>query len=344
MKQASHSASADRPLYARSKGSDPSDWQTLPSHLGAVAAQAARFAAPFASSDWGWNAGWMHDLGKATSAFQHYMKTNSGLDDPEYGADGSVSNHASAGASWAHDDFGLPGKVLAYAIAGHHAGLPDYQPNETGNAAFVIRLKEGRGNLATILDFATHIRPELRPLTKPPSFVTPDNFHFWMRMLFSCLVDADRLNSEEFGDADKSVIRRTFPILGSLAPLLFQSLESLEEHAPPSEVNRIRSEIRLACETAAEKPPGLFSLSVPTGGGKTLSAMAFAATRSNTASDGSSTSSPTRASSSKRRRPSAPSSGRRMSSSTTATSIPPTPGRTRCAPSWPRRTGTRRLW
>lgn len=264
-------------MWARSKDGQPaSDWQKLQDHLNAVAKRAAEFAAVFASANWAWNAGWLHDLGKATNAFQAYLQRQNNADDSDYDADGSTRNHSSAGAAYAHDRLNLPGKVLSYIVAGHHAGLPDYDANRTGNAALVVRLGEGRNNLNTIEEFASKVGEKLRQLSRPPDYVNRENFHIWMRMLFSCLVDADRLDSEEFGDKQKAVARRTFPSLGSLAPLLFQALEELETKARSTPVNQIRSEIRQACERAAEQEPGLFCLTVPTGGGKTLSAMAFA--------------------------------------------------------------------
>lgn len=263
--------------YAHSLPNKPeSDWQPLEPHLRAVAERAARFAESFGSADWAWNAGWLHDMGKATNAFQAYLRRQNSMDDADYGEDGSVSNHASAGAAYAQDRLKLPGQILAYILAGHHAGLPDWDSAETGNAALSIRLEEGRQNLATLSEFAESLRPELRPLTKPPTYVTRENAHFWIRMLFSCLIDADRLDTEKFCAPEKIAARGQYPTLGNLAPSLFQWLEKLEQSAARSEVNEIRSEIRRACEAAAEEKPGLFSLTVPTGGGKTLSAMAFA--------------------------------------------------------------------
>lgn len=264
-------------MYAHSlKDRPPSEWQKLEDHLRQVAELAAEFAGPFQSADWAWNAGWLHDLGKATNAFQAYLLQQNDLDDSGYDADGSVSNHASAGAAYAQDRLCLPGRVLAYALAGHHAGLPDWDGAETGNAVLSIRLEEGRKNLSCILDYAEMISAKLLPLIKPPAYVKAENAHLWIRMIFSCLVDADRLNTERFCDPDKFATRGNFPMIGTLADALFQALEKLEREARPSEVNAIRSEIRRACEVAAEEAPGLFSLTVPTGGGKTLSAMAFA--------------------------------------------------------------------
>ncbi len=265
-------------LYAHSrKGQPPETWQPLDEHLHAVARRGAEFATSFSSSDWAWNAGWLHDLGKATNAFQKYLLRCNELDDSDYDADGSESNHASTGAAFAEDVLKLPGRTLAYLLAGHHAGLPDWHSAETGNAALPCRLPEGRKNLTFIRAYAEEIHKELRPLARPPDFVRqPERFHFWMRMIFSCLVDADFLNTEEDGDPSKAALRGVFPNLGSLADRFFQALEKLETDAVRSDVNKIRAEIRRACEAAAARPSGLFSLTVPTGGGKTLSAMAFA--------------------------------------------------------------------
>ena len=264
-------------FYAHSReGKSRAEWQRLEEHLHGVAERARRFGSQFQSADWAWNAGWLHDLGKATNAFQSYLLRSNGLDDSEYDADGSESNHASTGAAFAEDRLRLPGRVLTYLLAGHHAGLPDWDTSETGNAALVRRLEEGRKNLATIQAFAADVQAKMLPLSKPPPFVKPENFHFWVRLLFSCLVDADRLDSEKFENGEKTALRSTFPSIGDLAPKLFQALETLEQKAKAGEVNRVRAEIRRACEAAAERPPGLFSLTVPTGGGKTLSAMVFA--------------------------------------------------------------------
>ena len=265
-------------LYAHSREKQPPEtWQLLEDHLYAVARRAAEFAAPFSSADWAWNAGWLHDLGKATNAFQKYLLHSNGMDDAVYDDNGSESNHASTGAALAADVLKLPGHILAYLLAGHHAGLPDWNTAETGNAALPCRLPEGRNNLETIRAYAAEVQKQLYPLARPPDFVRQqERFHLWMRMIFSCLVDADFLDTEEFNDREKTAARGTFPNLDSLAGRFFQAVEKMERAAPPTLVNTIRAEIRQVCEAAADKPPGLFSLTVPTGGGKTLSAMAFA--------------------------------------------------------------------
>jgi CRISPR-associated endonuclease Cas3-HD len=128
---------------------DESHWQPLADHLRNVAELAAGFAAPFGAADWAANTAWLHDLGKLDSAFQGYLRRENGLDDSEY--DSGRVNHSSAGAACVEEELGpVAGRILAYLIAGHHAGLPDWHPSDTGHAALSIRMTEGRENYARI--------------------------------------------------------------------------------------------------------------------------------------------------------------------------------------------------
>jgi CRISPR-associated endonuclease/helicase Cas3 len=114
------------------------------------------------------------------------------------------------------------------------------------------------------------------PAALPPHVKDPGRLEFWTRMLFSALCDADFLDTERFYDESKSALRQPGPTLEVLAQRLTTYLDEKERQAPATEVNRVRSEVRRACLQAAPERPGCFSLTVPTGGGKTLAAMAFA--------------------------------------------------------------------
>ena len=264
-------------LFAHSlPGHPPEEWQQLADHLRNVAAIAAGFAAPFHSDNWAVTAGWLHDLGKADSAFQGYLLRENGLDDAEY--DSGRVNHSSAGAAFAEEKLGrCAGRILAYLTAGHHAGLPDWYSAETGNAALSIRMTEGKENLERIRTSVPVIDQNLSQPLRPPEFARkPEHVHLWMRMLFSCLVDADFLDTEAFMQPDKIASRGKFASLTELKSAFDAHMIRMTTAAQPTPVNAIRQEILSACRKTAEFAPGLFSLTVPTGGGKSLSGMAFA--------------------------------------------------------------------
>jgi CRISPR-associated endonuclease/helicase Cas3 len=272
--------SEERKYYAHSFPGVPAgpQWQELHVHLAAVAERAAQYAHPFQSDDWAYNAGWLHDIGKADGSFQAYLLRSNGLDDTEYDGSGRGRvNHSSAGAALADAQLGqCPGRTLAYLAAGHHAGLPDLHGGDTGAAALTARLQEGWDNIRRINDYANDIVTNLRTLTRPPAFVKPEHFHLWMRMLFSCLVDADFLDTEAFMSPEAHAVRAPFKTLEELKTLFDEHMAEMAAQASETPVNKIRQEVLTACRAMAQESPGLFSLSVPTGGGKTLSGMAFA--------------------------------------------------------------------
>jgi len=262
--------------YAHSLENHPQpDWQPLSQHLSAVAERSAEFAKEFHSEEWTRLLGLLHDLGKARTSFQHYLERCNGLTDSEY--DGADHSHSATGAIWATQQFDARGRILAYCVAGHHAGLPDWIDGPTPCGALRYRLDQEKAVLAepSVKEWvSTNQLPTECP--KPPwRFKEPD-VSFWIRMLYSCLVDADFLDTEAFMDQQKKQIRSRYPTLPELAKHFFEKLDEKQRNASATSVNHIRAEIRAACETTAEMPPGLFSLTVPTGGGKTLSGTAFA--------------------------------------------------------------------
>jgi CRISPR-associated endonuclease/helicase Cas3 len=249
----------------------------LEDHLRAVGDLAGEFASSFGHSDWGRLAGLWHDLGKYSPAFQNYIARGSGLD-PEAHIEGGRGrvNHSSAGALYAVKQLGGKGRLLAYLIAGHHAGLPDWHSDEHALASLSQRLEESR-HLQAIskVPIPTDVlNPTITPATKSPGGEV--GLALWLRMLFSCLVDGDFLDTEQFMDGGKVRSRGEFSPLEELLGMLEKHLAQLMAGAQPTPVNRVRAEVLRQCRERAPDLPGIYSLTVPTGGGKTLSSLAFA--------------------------------------------------------------------
>lgn len=249
----------------------------LDAHLRAVAALSSEYAADFGASDWGQLAGLWHDLGKYSSAFQSYIARGSGFN-PEAHIEGGKGrvNHSSAGALHAIEKLGAKGRLLAYLIAGHHAGLPDWHADEHALSSLSSRLADKQHlqaiSSATIPSDVLH--PAITPANKPLGGEA--GLALWLRMLFSCLVDGDFLDTERFMDGGKAQTRGEFSSLGTLADQLDKHMTTLTADAMPTHVNRVRAEVLRQCRERASDSPGIFSLTVPTGGGKTLSSLTFA--------------------------------------------------------------------
>jgi len=248
--------------------SDDGRGQPLAEHLRNTAEKAGEFAAVFGAEKWGRAAGFLHDDGKAVDAFQRRVR----------GANIRV-DHSTPGAKYAYNNLTASkgsGKLLAYCIAGHHAGLPDGSSgdDETCLARRIARTQVGPGYLVDELPSMM----ESPPIRKPPADAERRSFSaaFFTRMVYSCLVDADYLDTESFIDPQKGKKREGGPILDELKMKLECHLARMIGESAPTEVNHLRARILKECRAAASLDPGLFSLTVPTGGGKTLSSMAFA--------------------------------------------------------------------
>lgn len=261
-------------LYAHSHADLPEcEWQELAAHLRNVSRLAGGFADVFHARGWAEAAGLLHDIGKQHADFQEYLIRTAGQ--PRSGSSGV--DHSTPGALLATRRSPHFGKLLAYAVAGHHGGLPDGASTE----------RNIRSTLAARLSrcsFAPDIRHELGlDVVIPdrlPFAPQPERFGFqlafFVRMLFSCLVDADFLDTEAFMAPDKGCWRGGHATLKELESRFFATYHGRYGGQPRGEVNAIRREVFDQCLAKADLAPGFFSLTVPTGGGKTLASMAFA--------------------------------------------------------------------
>ena len=261
-------------FYAHSKDNEPPEnWQALEDHLTRVAELAQSFADEFGAGEWGYLAGLWHDLGKYSKEFQKYLST-SGDPDAHIEAKPGRVDHSTAGAQHAFGKSKSEGKLLAYAIAGHHAGLLNGKDNE--GSCLAARLEKAIPSCDACPDWLLRL-----PILKGPPFPLDKSrfcfqLSFFTRMIYSCLVDADFLDTERFMDEEKSRWRQGYPSLEILHEKLQAHLEQLTAKASPTPINGHRADILKYCIAAADQQPGLFSLTVPTGGGKTLSSLAFA--------------------------------------------------------------------
>ncbi|MGB6008601.1 CRISPR-associated helicase Cas3' [Castellaniella sp.] len=249
----------------------------LVAHLHGVGELAADFAQWF-GADWARLAGRWHDLGKFRPRFQKYIRLVSGFEaDAHIKGEAGKAPHSTAGAMLAIDRFDVAGRVLAYLIAGHHAGLDDWfgglrERFDDPKSREELSESLAENPPAELLDVG-----EFDPAAALRAVPGGKNgFALWVRMLFSALVDADFLDTERYMDPDKFVRRNTWPTLEELTPLFDTHMTQLADQAKPTDVNILRAGILRQCRDAAALEPGLFSLTVPTGGGKTLSGMAFA--------------------------------------------------------------------
>lgn len=242
-------------------------YHDLKSHLHGTADRTAAFASIFRARDWGIVAGLLHDIGKYQQDFQNYLLSGTGKR-------GDVP-HAPAGAWFACLRKWTP---IAFSIQGHHGGLPDalrfqeeaWQVKARRSMEAALENGWDSGGLPETLDL-----PEW--LSNMPSERKRLAAEAFTRFLFSCLVDADYLDTEQFMNPDHTNLREIpYADLDTLEASLDAYMEDLIHFSKPGLVNDCRREILELCRKASILPPGAFSLAVPTGGGKTLSSMAFA--------------------------------------------------------------------
>jgi CRISPR-associated endonuclease/helicase Cas3 len=290
--------------------------QFLEEHLQKTSRLARNFAAKIGLSEIGTIVGLVHDFGKAGGKFQHYLRSKEGLISPDADGYSEARrgeiDHSTAGAQLIHDklaDRGLKGRLLsqflALVIASHHSGLIDcLKPDGTNGFQRRIdkedndtRLAEARKKLADIEKQLGKILDQpietqffkkiFEGMSEPGSdsqSTLPFKHGLLARFLLSCLLDADRLNTADFENPGNESIRN----YGRYIPweILIQRLEAkIAEFAQATpqmqrgrgwEVNQLRAQVAQACLDMAAKQKGIYQLTVPTGGGKTLAGLRFA--------------------------------------------------------------------
>lgn len=290
--------------------------QPLADHLLAVAARTSRFASKIGLSEAGRLIGLVHDLGKYSTEFQAYLNSAVGIlnqdEDEDFVSAGALKgkvDHSTAGAQLVWRDLAkqgqlgqIVGQVLALCIASHHSGLIDCLTSDVrslGEDVFGKRMKKpnDRTHLEEVLVKADEqilsttralLTPSMlqsvqeamtevvrrTPLLDDKSIVAQMHFGLLVRFLFSCLIDADRIDSAEFEKPRLKELRmqERFTHWDVLISRLENHLATFGDRP----IDRLRQDISNHCREAASRSKGVYSISVPTGGGKTLASLRFA--------------------------------------------------------------------
>jgi len=226
--------------------------QTNEEHQRGVAQRAELFASEFGMGDCGRLMGLLHDKGKEQKEWQKYIqgKINTG------------PNHAYVGAIIAQRQYPQIAPLIAQSIAGHHRGLYDY----------CDYIEETKRDLPEDVTIDAAIPYQFPKLPKMEHY----DLHHLVRMLFSCLVDADSLDTEAFMNPEIAKQRGCHTSMQELLATFEKHLEGLKANAPDTEVNHIRNYVQKQCVIESQGESGFYSLTVPTGGGKTLASVLWA--------------------------------------------------------------------
>ena len=255
--------------YAHSSNPE-GDWHDLIAHLRGTSTRARAFASVFGGAEAAAALGFWHDLGKFHPAWQSYLARAAAQ--PQLR--GTGPEHKLAGALLASRETALG--PLAIAIAGHHGGLPalaDLKSRLTESEDLPAAEEALRLAQAAIPDLAMQLNN-----TAPQAIVEGGRrvFEHYIRMVFSALVDADFLDTEEHFDATRTTARQATATTPQA--LLDRLMEDQQASfgGRTGAIAEARRAIFEACLDAADLPPGMFRLTVPTGGGKTRAGLAFA--------------------------------------------------------------------
>ena len=295
--------------------------QTVATHLLEVADITKKLAAKINVPEAGELIGLLHDFGKYSASFQNYLQSGTGLLNADIDDDyvdavalkGKI-DHSTAGAQWvweALSKYGkngegkLCGQILALCIASHHSGLIDcLKPEGVNGFNERINKDDDRSHLAEckqnadahILEQAKNLadKPLMLAMLKQLSLLTKNEQHgqtlseaikcfyigFWTRFLFSCLIDADRINSADF-ERPNNASYRNKAVSWDIA-INRMELFLTEQQVNDTPINTIRRTISETCKNRAQDAQGIYTLTVPTGGGKTYASLRYALHHANT--------------------------------------------------------------
>ena len=301
-------------LYAhfREKDKDHKEPQYLWTHLTEASELAKNFAGKIGLQKSGEILGLLHDLGKASDKFQKYLLSGEGLIDPDsddyidHVAMKGKIDHSTAGAQliykhlWDKGGEGrMAAQILSLAIASHHSGLIDCLL-PSGEDNYTRRMKKTEEDSHAIESFANieeyekakitellsddtlvkELTEKLKALKEGSESQETLLFKYGLliRFLFSCLLDADRLNTADFEFPGNARLRNNnfYPSWESLIERLNIKIEEFENKPNRNEVDEIRSQVSQSCLEFSSKPKGIYQLTVPTGGGKTFASLRFA--------------------------------------------------------------------
>ncbi len=285
--------------------------QSLLEHLSAVADLTSQFSRKIGLKETGLVLGLLHDLGKASDKFQRYILSGEGLIDPDAEeyidpiAHKGKIDHTTAGAQVVYQNLWNKGQkeriaaqILALCIASHHSGLIDCltsdgennfkrrmeKPDEnTRRAEAVANLHEIQGSLEDL--FSSNVVEQIFTKLKSLQEENGDSKEtsvfkagLLIRFLLSCLIDADRLDTADFEMPGNARLRNynQYHSWEILIQRLNGKIAEYDHKPNRNEVDELRSQVSQACLNSATKPKGIYQLTVPTGGGKTLASLRFA--------------------------------------------------------------------